>query len=347
VRTSVLAVGDSYFPAHAMQAGLASLSELGELGELGDEVSVLYRTVDPAVRLDLPGIHEHQGDPDDLVGWLSDESILVVHAAPVTRHVLEARPDVRLVVCLRGGAVNIDLEAATDLGVAVTNTPGKNAESVADLTLAFTHLLLRGVGPATAWVAERARSGDRHLDSTFVGGQWMAREPRGLTLGLVGLGAVGRLVAGQARTYGMTVLAHDPYAPDGAGLAELVGLEELARRSDVVSIHAKATPETHHLVDESFVGAMKPGSFLVNTARQGLVDEDALLAGLHSGHLAGAALDVCEPDGRWPELCLLPNVLLAPHLGGATSQTQQRGLDMALVDIRRFLTGEPLVHRVA
>ena len=287
---SILAVGDSYFPAQAMRAGLDRLGDVG------------YRTVDP---------------------------------------------EVRLVACLRGGPVNIDLAAAAELGVAVVNTPGKNAESVADLTSTFIQLLLRGVGPATTWLSQLAVSGVRHLDSTFVGGQWVAREPRGLTLGLVGLGAVGRLVAAQARGFGMTVLAHDPYVARGSGdLAELVSLEELVRRSDVVSIHAKATPATYHLVDRSFIRSLRPGALLVNTARQGLVDEDALVEGLLAGHLAGAALDVCEPDRRWPELCLMPNVILTPHLGGATVQTQQRSLAMAVADIRRFLAGEEPEHRM-
>jgi phosphoglycerate dehydrogenase-like enzyme len=330
-------VGDSYLPVSAMRP---------ELDGLGEGVRVRFRTVDPDARPPLEGITEHQGDPASLVGWLRGETVLVVHAAPVTRQVLEAHPEVRLVVCLRGGAVNIDLPAARDLGVRVVNTPGKNAEAVADLTLLLLQTMLRGVVPATRWLADQARSGVRHLDSTFVGGQWVAREPRGLTLGLVGLGAVGRRVAVQARSSGMTVLAHDPFATGVRDLAEPVTLEELTRRSDVVSIHATASAATHHLVDRTFLSSMRRGALLVNTARQSLVDEAALLDSLRSGHLAGAALDVCEPDGHWPELSRMPQVIVTPHLGGATVQTQQRGMSMAVADIRRFLAGEPLAHRL-
>lgn len=333
----ILAVGDSYLPVAAMQPQLDALGQGGR---------VRYRTVDPDARPPLEGLQEYQGDPASLAGWLRGETVLVVHAAPVTRQVLEAHPEVRLVVCLRGGAVNIDLSAARELGVRVVNTPGKNAESVADLTLLLVQLMLRGIVPATRWLTEQARTGVRHLDSTFVGGQWVSREPRGMTLGLVGLGAVGRLVAVQARSYGMDVVASDPFATGVSDLAEPVALEDLTRRSDVVSIHATATAATYHLVDRTFISSMRSGALLVNTARGSLVDEAALLEGLRSGHLAGAALDVCEPDGHWPELSQMPQVILTPHLGGATVQTQQRGLSMAVADIRRFVAGEPLVHRL-
>lgn len=334
---TILAIGDSYMPAITMADALASVGG----------VEVRYRTVNPNDRPQLNHLAEYQGDPADLDGWLTDETVLVVHAAPVTRELLAAHPGVKLVVCLRGGAVNVDLDAARQLGVAVVNTPGKNAESVADLTMVFVHMLLRGMAPAARWLRELGETGERHLDSTFVGGDWLAREPRGLTLGLIGFGAIGHIVARRAAYDGMTVLAHDPYVDDAKGLAELVGLQALTERSDVVSVHAKATTGNRHLIGNEFISSMKEGAVIINTARQSLVDEDALLAALLSGHLNGAALDVCEPDGRWPELAQLSNVILTPHLGGATVQTQQRGLEIALADIRRFLANEPLLDRVA
>lgn len=333
----ILAVGDSYMPAAAMAPALA---------RVGPHVTVRSADVDPTQRPPLDGLHEYQGDPHAVAAWIDDEDILVVHAAPVTRGLLEARSSIRMVACLRGGPANVDLTAARELGVRVTNTPGKNARSVADLTHVYVHLLLRGVAPAAHWLRERARSGRRDLDSTFIGGDWIGREPGGLTMGIIGLGAIGRLAAERARSDGMVVVAHDPHvtaAPDGV---ELVGLGELAERSDVVSIHAKASPDTRHLIDARFLASLRPGAVLVNTSRQQLVDEAALLEALLCGHLAGAALDVCEPDGCWPELSTLPQVILSPHVGGATAQTQQRGLAMAVDDIRRFLGGDDLRHAV-
>jgi phosphoglycerate dehydrogenase-like enzyme len=335
---SILAIGDSYLPAADMARALDSLSDLAV---------IRYKTVDPDDRPKLEGIREYQGSPARVSEWVEDASILVVHAAPVTREVLEANPGIRLVACVRGGAVNIDLDAARDLGVTVVNTPAKNAISVADLTMTFIHALFRGVAPASGWLRAQAAEGSTHLDSTFVGGQWIAAEPRGATLGLIGFGAIGQRVATQARFYGMRVLAFDPFFRGDTDLAELVDLDRLAAESDVVSVHAKETEETRHILGASFISGMKPGAFVVNTARQSLLDEAALLEALGSGRLGGAALDVCEPDGLWPQLVQRPNVIITPHLGGATRQTQERGLEMIVADIRRFDAGDAVVNRVA
>jgi D-3-phosphoglycerate dehydrogenase len=327
---SVLAIGDGYMP----------VSSMAFLETLGPEFRVRFESVNPDARPPIDNLREYQGDPVVISSWLRDETVLVVHAAPVTRQLLASHPHIRLVACLRGGPVNIDLDAARELGVTVINTPGKNAESVADLTLMY-------VTAASRSICDRALAGETHLDSTFEGGRWIAREPRGLTMGLVGYGAVGQLVAAQAHAYGMSLIAHDPYYSGPCERVELVDLETLAARSDVVSIHAKYTPENRHLIAGDFVGRMKPGALFINTAREGLVDESALLEGLNNGTLGGLALDVCEPDGLWPELCLHPRAIVTPHLGGATIQTQQRSLNMAVSDIRRFAAGIEVERKVA
>lgn len=335
---SMLAVGDSYLPAEDMARVLP---------ELGTDFVVQYRTVDPEDRPPLPGLHEYQGSPAAVSGWLGEHDVLLVHAAPVTAEVLDAHPGVRVVACARGAAVNVDLAAAAARGVVVLNTPAKNADSVADLTMMSIHSLFRGANRARAWLEQEARGGATHLDSTFVGGLWIAREPQGATLGLIGYGAIGTRVARQARAYGMRVLVHDPYAKAGDDDVEFVDRGRLLAESDVVSVHARATDETRHMVDGAFLAAMRPGAFLINTARESLVDEDALMDALRSEHLAGAALDVCEPDGRWPELALLPQVILTPHLGGATVQTQERSLRMLVEDLTRWAAGQEPLRRVA
>jgi D-3-phosphoglycerate dehydrogenase len=335
---SILAVGDSYLPAEDMARILA---------ELGDAFTVRYRTVDPDERPALDHVHEYQGSPAAVSGWLGDEDVLLVHAAPVTAEVLDAHPSVRVVACARGGAVNVDIAAARARGVIVLNTPAKNAESVADLTMTTIHQLFRGSHRANLWLQERAIAGQTHLDSTFVGGQWIAHEPRGFTLGLVGYGAIGMRIAQQALRYGMKILVHDPYATKADDDIEFTDLQSLLARSDVVSLHAKATEETRHLADAAFFAAMKPGAYFINTARESLLDEDALLDALVAGQVAGAALDVCEPDGRWPEFALMPQVIITPHLGGATMQTQERSLRMLVDDLTRWAAGEDPLRRVA
>lgn len=335
---SILAIGDSYLSADDMASVLA---------ELGDDFAIEYRTVDPLDRPPVDGIHEYQGSPSAVSGWLDGHDVLLVHAAPVTAEVLDAHPEVRIVACARGGAVNVDLDAARSRGVVVLNTPAKNAESVADLTMASIHLLFRGQNRARNWLEEQAAAGVTHLDSTFVGGLWIAREPLGHTLGLVGYGAIGSRVAKQALSYGMTVIVHDPYFSGTVDGVEFVSRAELLERSDVVSLHAKATEETRHLANAEFFAALKPGAFFINSARESLTDEDALHAALESGHVAGAALDVCEPDGRWPDFALDPKVIITPHLGGATAQTQQRSLRMLVEDLLLWSDGKPPVRRVA
>lgn len=339
MKLSILAVGDSYLPAAQMR---------GTLAELSDGHAVRYMEIDSDIRLELPGLAEHQGDPMSIADVVADESVLVVHAAPVTGELLDACPQLRLVACVRGNPLNVDLRAARARGVVVINTPGKNADSVADLTLSGIHQLLRRQNDAVEWLRHCARTGETHLDSTFSGGLWMGREPRSAVLGLVGLGAIGHKVSALAAAFGMTVQGYDPYASDEpVGVRRVHDLEELFSTSDVVSLHAKATPDNKHLANARLIGLMKPGSILVNTARESLLDERALLDALREGHLGGAVLDVCEPDGLWPELVLRPDVILTPHIGGATAQVQERGLRMLLRDIGHFAAGQPLKHRVA
>jgi phosphoglycerate dehydrogenase-like enzyme len=278
---------------------------------------------------------------------IEDETVLLVHAAPVTAQLLDECPQIRLVACVRGNPVNVDLDAARERGVFVINTPAKNADSVADLTLTDINLLMRRASAASDWLRERAAAGETHLDSTFSGGLWMGDEPRSAVLGLIGMGAIGRKVTALAHAFGMTVQSYDPYVTEAPGGVAMVDLAELARTSDVISIHAKVTPENRHMVDADFMASMKKGAIVVNTARESLLDEVALLAALRSGHLGGAALDVCEPDGVWPQLALMPNVILTPHIGGATGQVQERGLRMLMADIEAFRQGRELARRVA
>ena len=335
----ILAVGDSYLPAALMRQTLT---------ELGPRYEVRYEDIDGSRRPSLAGLSEYQGDPMSIAEYLADEQVLVVHAAPVTAELLDARPQVRLIACVRGNPINVDLAAARERNVAVVNTPAKNADSVAELVLTGINQLMRRQHGATAWLREQALAGQTHLDSTFSGGLWMGREPRSGVLGLVGLGAIGRKVSALATAFHMPVQGYDPYVANApAGVRRIDDLRELVSTSDVVSLHAKATTENRHLVDARLIAQMKPGAILVNTARESLLDEAALLDALRSGHLGGAVLDVCEPDGLWPEFVQRSDVILTPHIGGATAQVQERGLRMLMADIENFVGGRELERRVA
>ncbi|UOE27100.1 NAD(P)-dependent oxidoreductase [Agromyces soli] len=318
----ILVIGDSYMSAEVFADALDGRVDAVEL-----------RTMTPtdAPSWSLDALHEYEGDPAEVDAFIDGHEVLVVHGAPITRRVLEQNPSVRMIGCARGGPVNIDLDAAAELGVTVATTPGKNAEAVADLTIGFIITAFRNLRPALQDVDAAAAEGRAIAESAFEGARWFGSELRGARLGLIGLGHVARLVAARARALGMTVTAYDPFVADAVeGVTLAPSLEALLPEVDVLSIHARATADNRHLVGETQLGLLPEGAVLVNTARESLVDEAALLAALRSGQLRAAAMDVCEPDGPWRELVALPQVQLTPHIGGATFETLARGARMVV-----------------
>jgi D-3-phosphoglycerate dehydrogenase len=265
--------------------------------------------------------------------------ILVVHGAPVSERVIEAGADLELVCCARGGPVNVDVGALNARGLPLVNTPGKNADAVADLTLAFLIMLARNVP-----LGQRFLEAGNRLEDNFAGAEFIGYDLRGHTLGLVGLGQVGARVADRAAAFGMRVLAHDPFVEDFGRAEPTASLEALLAASDFVSLHLRATAETANLIDAEALARMRDGAFLVNTARESLVDEDALDAALASGRLRGAALDVFHDSGEPVRNRLLRhgNVVLLPHVGGATEETLARGAEMVAAAIADFLAERPL-----
>jgi D-3-phosphoglycerate dehydrogenase len=334
----VLAVGDPFIPAGVFTRALARLGDAAKITELQIADSKAAPPQTASERL----LREYVGDPADIAAAVAGHEVLVVHGAPVSAEVLDAAP-LRLVCCARGGPVNVDIAAATARGIPVTNSPGKNAVAVAELTLTFALMLIRGVPASSRYLLD----GGTLADSPFEGGRFIGGEVASMTLGLVGLGHVGREVAIRARSLGLTVLAHDPAPPRPvpAGVS-LVGLEDVLARSDIVSVHARASADNRHLLGVAAFARMPRGSFFINTARESLVDEDALADALASGTLAGAALDVVErrPAGHRHPLLDLPNVIITPHIGGATRETLRRGADMAAAAAARLLAGETPDH---
>jgi D-3-phosphoglycerate dehydrogenase / 2-oxoglutarate reductase len=318
-RPRVLVVGDPYFEAADFRPGLSAVDGRVELSEhqIASTVPVPPRTASEA------GLREYAGDPAEVTAAAAGHDVLVVHGAPVSAETL-AVPGLRLVCCARGGPVNVDVAAATALGIGVCAAPGKNAEAVAELTIAFALLQLRAVVPAS-----RALLAGWQPASVFDGRDYFGTEAATATLGLVGLGQVGRQVARRAAALGFTVLAHDPYAePTAFAGVQPVSMGELLARADIVSLHARGGAV---LMGPAEFTAMRPGAYFINTAREQLVDEPALLAAVRSGALAGAALDVVGSgvDGARNPLLELPQVLVTPHIGGATYETLRRGAAMA------------------
>jgi D-3-phosphoglycerate dehydrogenase / 2-oxoglutarate reductase len=337
--TRILVLGDSFCPSSILREAFRGLEAEHEI-DFADVVEEPSWT--PATPSEQR-LREVFGSPRQVIEALHGHEILVMQGAAVTDAVLDANPGLRLICCARGGPVNVDVAAATARGIPVVITPGKNADAVAELTIGFLIMLSRRLPE----VIRHVEGGGEFAHDNYEGARWFGHDLAGMTLGLVGYGQVGRRVAVRARAFEMRVLAFDPYvdadsiAVDGA---EAVDLETLLADSDFVSLHARASADDRALIGTAAIARMKPGAFLINTARDSLVDEAAILAGLRSGHLAGLAVDLVSPspaEGRHP-LLAFPNVIITTHIGGATTETLRHGGEMAAAEIERYLRGEPL-----
>ncbi len=278
-------------------------------------------------------------DADQLAARTKDEgaSILVVEADVVAGPVLDL--PLTAVASTRGDPNNVDVAAATAAGVPVLNCPGRNADAVAELALALLLAVSRHVVAADTDV----RAGRVYADGTIPYQRFRGRELRGLTAGIIGLGAVGRALAWRLEALGLGVVSYDPYTPDATH-----SLEDLLAESDIVSLHAPVTPETIGMIGPDQFAAMREGAVFLNTARAQLHDDEALVAALRSGRLAGAGLDhfVGENLPVDHPLVSMPNVVLTPHIGGATWDTEARQAVMIADGLERLAAGERPAHVV-
>ena len=271
---------------------------------------------------------------DDLVARARDaDGLLTLVTDRVDAALLEAAPRLRAIANMAVGTDNIDLEAAAARGIPVGNTPDVLTDATADLAFALLLALARRIVPGAA--AVRA-------------GRWKTWEPAsdlgadlaGATLGIVGWGRIGQAVARRAEGFGMEVV----HSSRSSG----VPLEELLASADFVSLHIPLTPDTRHLIDAAALKRMKPTALLINTARGGVVDQDALRAALIDGEIAGAALDVTDPEPLPADHPLLdaPNLLVVPHVGSATVRTRAKMAAMAVENLLAALAGRPMPHPV-
>lgn len=290
-------------------------------------------------------VDEASDAEDQLIEALPGVEVAVTQMGPFTERVLAAAPDLRFLVCCRGGPVNVNVPAATKRGIIVSSTPGRNAVAAAEHAVTLMLGALRNLP---------------RLQRTLEQGEWRSdlyayeecgSELDGATVGLIGYGAIGRRVARVMVAFGAKVLVVDPALDAAAAPAgtEVVELEELLRRSDVVSLHARLTEQTRGMIGAEQLALMRRGGVLVNTARGGLLDYDATVDALESGQLAAAAFDVfpAEPLPVGSRLLTAPNVVMTPHLAGATKQTAHRAGSIAAEAVAAYLAGRAPIGLVS
>ena len=272
---------------------------------------------------------EHERGEDDVITILSEaDAAITLLSDPLTRRVLASNANLRMVANYAVGTNNVDVDAARELGIIVTNTPGVLTEATADLTMALILAVMRRVIEG----ADEVRSTGECIWEPL---HLLGVSLQGKRLGIVGMGRIGSAVAERARVFGMEV----------TGVRRGEPLNKLLATCDIVSLHAPLTRETTHLIDAAALATMKRGAFLINTARGKLVDENALCEALERGQLRGAGLDVYEDEPRVnPRLLKLPNVVALPHIGSATEETRRAMARIAATDVARFLRGERPLH---
>jgi glyoxylate reductase len=262
------------------------------------------------------------------------DALLTIITERVDAELFDAAPSVKAVANLAVGTDNIDLDEAAKRGIPVGNTPGVLTDATADIAFA----LLLGIARRIAEGDRQVRAGawEPWYPTHMVGG-----DTAGTTLGIVGWGRIGQAMARRGEGFGMDVI----HSSRSSGIP----LDELLEQADYVSLHTPLTAETRHLIGREQLGRMKPTAYLINTARGGVVDQTALCEALHAGEIAGAGLDVTDPEPLPPDDPLLsaPNLLVVPHIGSATVRTRSRMADMAVDNLLAALAGREMPHRAA
>lgn len=326
-------VADNLMPSEMILAGCKPLQEAGyELETLDWVTADRDDMMQRIFNIEAQG-PEAEPPAAGLTEAVRDADILVTHQSPIPRSVIEAGRKLKLIGVFRGGYENIAVDAATKYGVPVFHTAGRNANAVAEITIALILAEMRNI----------ARS-----HATMRAGEWFDEidvdrpmELTGRTVGLVGFGTIGRMLAHRVSGFEVQLLVHDPYVPAAtirAAGGEKVSLETLLREADVVSLHVRLSPETMGLIGQDEIKLMKPTAYLINTARAGVLDQAALVEALQQERIAGAALDVFweEPIPSNSPLFALDNLTMTSHLGGTTDEAFRDSVDILVTAILNY-----------
>ena len=305
----------------------------------GDRIHDLSAHCEMNVWMD-PGLLSAASLREELAGCVGLVCLLTDR---VDADLIAAMPDLEFVSSMSVGVDHIDVRALTERGIPLGYTPGVLVDTTADTAFALMLAAARRVVEADHFI----RVGNWTKENAWAPDFFTGKDVSGATLGIVGLGEIGQAMARRAAGFGMEVLAWNRSTREVAGVTS-VSLDELLQRSDFVTVHVALNDETRGLLDAQRIAMMKAGAVLVNTARGGIVDEEALAAALSSGQLSAAAVDVfaSEPVSLNNPLLALPNVVVAPHIGSATTQTRAKMADIAASNAIAALNGEAMPHCV-
>ncbi len=333
-----LAVGDDFIPSSLFEEIIRK-----NLRDIDEKIEFSRFDYDRNAPLDISvdDVREYWGDPRDVISRSQDVNVIVTSFAPINRQVIDSSPNLKIIGCSRGGPLNINVEYATKKKIPVLYTPGRNADAVADYTLGLILNITRKILDARDYV----KRGDwkTYQEDTFE--KPTGHELNSQTLGIIGLGEVGRRVAKRAASFGMRIIVYDPFLSKKRVIElgfEPASLNDLLRVSDVVTIHARLTSGSKKLIGERELSLMKRSSYIINTSRGIALDENALYKALKECRIAGAALDVVEsePIKLNNPLLTLDNVIITPHAAGVSQDIPRRSCEMLAEDLKRYFKGE-------
>lgn len=285
-------------------------------------------------------VYDRTPTPEEAIARIDDAPIVLTNKTPITRSILDACPGIRLICVLATGYNVVDCAAAREKGIPVCNVPSYGTQAVAQFTMAMLLEICHRVGLHNHLV----HHGKWCESENFCFWTTHQMELAGKTMGILGFGRIGQAVGKLAKAFGMEVLAcsRTEY-PQGAQIAEYVDFDTLLARSDVLSLHCPQTEETTGIINRETIAKMKDGAILINTARGGLLDDEAVIEALNTGKLRYAALDVIktEPMEKGNPLLSAPNCMITPHMAWAPLESRQRLMNCVVENVRAFLSGTP------
>jgi D-3-phosphoglycerate dehydrogenase len=328
----IYGIGDLFIPAEHIRNGFTKNGLLLEAFDWDTGGFSKLQEINLLIEQNGPEAYDV---PVSLLEKIKDAEILITQFFPISRKVIDACPKLKIIGVLRSGCENINISKAVEKGIEVFNTPGRNADAVADFTVGAIICEARNIarghlGIKTGkWIREYSNSG-------------MIPDLPGRVAGLIGFGEIGRKTAQRLHGFEMQILVFDPFAVNFPDYVKQVDLKELVSKSDFVSLHARLTSENRNLINEEILALMKPTAYLINTSRAGLVDESALYTALKSKKIAGAFLDVFEnepPRSEHP-LIKLDNITLTPHMAGGSNDAFLNSPIKLGVELAKHLRGE-------